>query len=102
MPPRPTLRCLRDDLSLPLPTARTPLDEIGHPLIKKAAEQFTTRDISHERIASIDDVVLFAPLTLNDLRRIASGYLLEIERAVNLPDLWMSRNATPFAFLEVA
>jgi hypothetical protein len=59
MPPRPTLRCLRDDLSLPLPTARTPLDEIGHPLIKKAAEQFTTRDISHERIASIDDVVLF-------------------------------------------
>lgn len=59
MPPRPTLRCLRDDLSLPLPTARTPLDEIDHPLIKKAAEQFAARDTSHERIASIDDVVLF-------------------------------------------
>ena len=60
------------------------------------------RRFSPEFRNRIDDVVLFAPLTLNDLRRIASGYLLEIERAVNLPDLWMSRNATPFAFLEVA
>jgi hypothetical protein len=25
---RPTLRCLREDLHLPLPTARVPLDEI--------------------------------------------------------------------------
>ena len=59
MPPRPTLRCLRDDLNLPLPTARTPLDEIDHPLIKKAAEQFARRETPHERITSIDDVVLF-------------------------------------------
>lgn len=59
MPPRPTLRCLRDDLNLPLPTAHTPLDEIDHPLIKKAGEQFARRDIPHERITSIDDVVLF-------------------------------------------
>lgn len=56
---RPTIRCLREDLHLPLPTARVPLDEIDHPILKKAAEQFTSPDTSHERIASIDDVVLF-------------------------------------------
>jgi hypothetical protein len=37
---RPTLRCLRDDLNLPLPTARVPLDELDHPILRKAAEQF--------------------------------------------------------------
>jgi hypothetical protein len=56
---RPTLRCLRDDLKLPLPTARVPLDEIDHALVRKAAEQFAARDTPHERITSIDDVVLF-------------------------------------------
>jgi hypothetical protein len=56
---RPTLRCLRNDLNLPLPTARVPLDEIDHPIIRKAAERFAARDTPHERIASIDDVVLF-------------------------------------------
>jgi hypothetical protein len=49
---------LRDDLSLPLPTARTPLDEIDHTLIKKAAERFADRGTTHERITSIDDMVL--------------------------------------------
>lgn len=56
---RPTLRCLRDDLHLPLPTALVPLDEIDHPILKKAAEQFAARDTPHERIVSVDDVVLF-------------------------------------------
>jgi hypothetical protein len=37
---RPTLRCLRDDLDLPLPTAHVPLDEIDHPVLRKAGEQF--------------------------------------------------------------
>ena len=59
MPVRPTLRCLREDLRLPVPTAAIPLDETDHPVLRKAAEQFASRDTPHERIASIDDVVLF-------------------------------------------
>ena len=55
---RPTLRCLRDDLRLPLPTAHVPLDEIDHPVLRKAGEQFAAPDTPHERIVSIDDVVL--------------------------------------------
>lgn len=30
-PARPTLRALREDLKLPLPSAREPLDELDHP-----------------------------------------------------------------------
>ncbi len=56
---RPTLRVLRDDLKLPLPSARTPLDAISHPLLDKAAEQFADPGTTHERIRAIDDVVLF-------------------------------------------
>jgi hypothetical protein len=56
---RPTVRCLREDLELPVPPARVPLDEIGHPLLRKAAEQFAAEDTPHERVRSIDDVVLF-------------------------------------------
>jgi hypothetical protein len=37
---RPTLRCLREDLSLPLPRVDIPLDEIIHPLLAKVAERF--------------------------------------------------------------
>jgi hypothetical protein len=59
MPVRPTLRCLREDLELPVPPARVPLDEIDHPLLRKAAEQFASQDTPHERIRAIDDVVLF-------------------------------------------
>lgn len=55
---RPTLRCLREDLHLPLPTARVPLDEVDHPVLRKAAGQFAVPGTPHERIASIDDVVL--------------------------------------------
>jgi hypothetical protein len=59
VPVRPTLRCLREDLRLPIPSARVPLDELDHPLLKKATEQFAVDDTPHERIRSIDDVVLF-------------------------------------------
>jgi hypothetical protein len=33
---RPTIRCLREDLGLGLPLIDEPLDEIDHPLVKKA------------------------------------------------------------------
>jgi hypothetical protein len=59
VPVRPTLRCLREDLRLPVPPARTSLDRIDHPLLQKADEQFACADTPHERIRSIDDVVLF-------------------------------------------
>ena len=32
---RPTMRCLREDLVLPVPRVDTPLDEITHPLLAK-------------------------------------------------------------------
>jgi hypothetical protein len=53
---RPTLR---EDLSLPVPSAQMTLDQIDHPLLAKAGEQFAQADTPHERIRSIDDVVLF-------------------------------------------
>lgn len=56
---RPTLRCLRDDLAMPIPSARVPLDTVEHPLLAKADEQFARSDARHERIRAIDDVVLF-------------------------------------------
>ena len=56
---RPTLRCLRDDLGQAIPRADTPLDEIEHPLLVKAVGQFTDDETPHERIAAIDDRVLF-------------------------------------------
>ena len=59
MPVRPTLRCLREDLHLPLPPASTPLDQVDHPLLTKAGEQFADPDTPHERIRAVDDVVLF-------------------------------------------
>jgi hypothetical protein len=48
-------RCLREELGLPVPPARFPLDEIGHPLLRKAAEQFAAGDTPHQRIRAIDD-----------------------------------------------
>jgi hypothetical protein len=56
---RPTLRCLREGLSLPVPPLDRLLDEVDHPLLGKAREQFTDADTPHERIAAIDDQVLF-------------------------------------------
>lgn len=56
---RPTLRCLRDDLGLAVPRVDSPLDEITHPLLAKAAERFTDDRAPQERIAAVDDQVLF-------------------------------------------
>ncbi len=56
---RPTLRCLREDLALAVPRADTPLEEISHPLLAKATERFADDRTPHERIAAIDDEVLF-------------------------------------------
>jgi hypothetical protein len=56
---RPTLRCLREDLALAIPRADTPLEEISHPLLAKATECFADDQTPHERIAAIDDEVLF-------------------------------------------
>lgn len=58
-PARPTLRTLREDLKLPLPSARKPLDELVHPLLAKAREHFGDDETSHERIRAIDDEILF-------------------------------------------
>lgn len=55
----PVRRCLREDLHLPLPPASIPLDQVDHPLLTKAGEQFADPDTPHERIRAIDDVVLF-------------------------------------------
>lgn len=56
---RPTLRCLRDDLALPIPHVDTPLSEISHPVLAKAAERFADGQTPQERITAIDDRVLF-------------------------------------------
>ena len=44
---------------LPVPRADTPLEEISHPLLAKATERFADDHTPHERIAAIDDEVLF-------------------------------------------
>lgn len=56
---RPTLRCLRTDLNLAVPPVDQPLDEIDHPLLAKANQHFADTAVSRERIAAIDDMVLF-------------------------------------------
>jgi hypothetical protein len=56
---RPTLRCLREDLGQAVPYADLPLDEIGHLLLDKATERFADDRTPQERIAAIDDQVLF-------------------------------------------
>ncbi|MFE1925094.1 hypothetical protein ACFW91_21280 [Streptomyces asoensis] len=58
-PARPTLRCLREDLCLAVPPVTVPLDEIDHPVLAKASEQFADEDGKHERMRSVDDQVLF-------------------------------------------
>jgi ATP-dependent Clp protease ATP-binding subunit ClpA len=55
--------------------------EIDH--VQGEVRRELERRFSPEFRNRIDDVVLFAPLTLDDVRRIARGYLLELERAVN-------------------
>jgi hypothetical protein len=56
---RPMLRCLREDLALTVPRADTALEEISHPLLAKATERFADDQTPRERIAAIDDEVLF-------------------------------------------
>lgn len=56
---RPTLRALREDLRLPVPPVDDLLDEIDHPLLDKASQQFADEKIQHERIRAITDEVLF-------------------------------------------
>lgn len=46
---RPTLRCLREDLKVPLPPVNRPLDEVAHPLLHKANEQFANESGGRER-----------------------------------------------------
>jgi len=53
------LRALIEDLRLPVPPADDLLDEIDHPLLAKANEQFTGRRTGHERIRAVKDEVLF-------------------------------------------
>ena len=59
LPARPTLRVLREDLKITIPAVHEPLDQIGHPLLVKAREQFADDNTSHERIRAIDDQVFF-------------------------------------------
>lgn len=42
-----------------MPPAGTPLDEVPHPLLAKASERFADDGTPRERIASVDDRVLF-------------------------------------------
>ena len=56
---RPTLRVLRYDLRLPVPPIDELLDEIDHPLLTKARDQFAVDDATHERIRAIDDEVVW-------------------------------------------
>jgi hypothetical protein len=58
-PARPTLRCLREDLDVRIPPVDEPLEAVGHPLLTKVNQQFSSVDATHERIAAIDDLVLF-------------------------------------------
>jgi hypothetical protein len=56
---RPTLRCLTDDLRVAIPPVEQPLDEIDHPLLAKARDQFADPTSPHERIRAIEDEVVF-------------------------------------------
>jgi hypothetical protein len=56
---RPTLRVLRHDLHLPVPPIDELLEEIDHPLLTKARDQFAVDDTAHERIRAIDDEVVW-------------------------------------------
>ena len=56
---RPTLRCLREEPGQAVPPADTPLDEVPHPLLAKTSQRFADDDTPRERIASVDDQVLF-------------------------------------------
>jgi hypothetical protein len=54
---RPTLRCLRDDLSLPIPPLDRLLDEVDHPLLGKARDQFAAVRFVRRLEAFVPDLV---------------------------------------------
>lgn len=56
---RLTLRCLREDLKIELPPVDSLLEEVDHRLLAKACERFADADTPQERIAAVDDQVLF-------------------------------------------
>ena len=52
-PTRPTIRCLREDLGFAkLPPARVALDELDHPLVRKASAQFAGDSARERRVRS--------------------------------------------------
>ncbi|WP_131745727.1 hypothetical protein [Frankia sp. Cppng1_Ct_nod] len=55
---RPTLRCLQEDLDLPVPPVTRLLEDVEHPLLAKASDQFAEANAKHERIRAIDDTSL--------------------------------------------
>jgi hypothetical protein len=56
---RPTLRVLKCDLHLPVPPIGELLEDIDHPLLAKARDQFAVDDAAHERIRAIDNEVVW-------------------------------------------
>lgn len=56
---RPTLRCIRDDLGLAVPRVDVPLEGLAHPLLAKVVERIAGEQAPQERIAAVDDRVLF-------------------------------------------
>ena len=69
---RPTLRVLREDLKVEISRLTVPLDEIDHPLLAKAAEQFADLNTPHERIRAVDDELLRG--SLRDGHEHAAGF----------------------------
>jgi hypothetical protein len=56
----PGPRCAAcEDLGLAVPHADILLEETSHPLLAKVAERFADEQTPQERIAAIDDQVLF-------------------------------------------
>lgn len=50
---------LREDLKISIPPIDEPLEQMEHPLLAKARDQFANDSGLHERIHAIDDEVLF-------------------------------------------
>ena len=50
---------MREDLRVPLPTIDVLLNEIDHPVVRKANEQFAQPTGPRERIRGLDDIVAF-------------------------------------------
>jgi len=55
---RPTMRCIRDDLHVAIPSINKPLDDLDHVLVRKGRAAFVGGHAG-ERIRSIDDEVVF-------------------------------------------